>query len=156
MRVLVRMAGAAILVAMAAPAPACMAEPLPDAVLFDSRPARPPAGYSVIEVVGPVSPEHAERIRVTVVDPERRRRIGATAWLVPEQMSSCTDWGRLGSRAFAVVRPAGRLQGIRVLHAKIYRRSRWDHFWSFFGITRYTAARTLGAPSISSAPPAAP
>ena len=129
-----------ILVATAAPASACMAVPMPEAVLFDRPPAKRPPGYLLLEVTGTRVDGDPEHILVRLTNPAQGKRHGTKAWLRAHDASSCTEWGRLGSKAFAVVRPSGTLAGLPVLVARVYRRSRWDYIWNWFGVTRYGAS----------------
>ena len=122
-----------------APAAACMADPLPEAVIFDRPPAKHPPGYILLKVVAQRIDREGS-ILVKLTDPAQAKQLGAVAWLVPETLSSCTDPGRLGSKAFVVARPDGRIARRTKLTAKVYRRSRWDSFWGWFGLTRYTAS----------------
>ena len=137
MRASLHIVGFSMLLAAAAPARACLAEPLPEAVLFDVPPSRPPPGYEVVRVVAAADSRDRGGLRVTFVDPALRRRLGASARLVPERATSCTGWGRLGSRAFVVARVEGR-RGQALLHARAYARSAWDRWWGLLGIARYT------------------
>jgi hypothetical protein len=91
-------------------------------------------------VVGRVVDQDRGRLFITIVDPAQARRLGPAAWLEAERMSSCTTWGRLDSEAYVVARVAGRLRGRALLTAMVYRRSRWDRFWSLFGWEPYRAA----------------
>jgi hypothetical protein len=128
-----------MLAAIAAPAGACLSEPLPEAILFDGPPKRPPPGYAVIRVVASVAAGEGEPLRVNFLDPGQRRQFGPAGWIFQERPSSCTGWGRLGAPAFAIARPAGSLRGRVLLAGKAYRRRWWDRFWNFLGITQYSA-----------------
>ena len=139
MRVAVRVAGWAMLAAVAAPAGACLSAIQPEAVLFDGPPARPPPGYHLIRVTGALPVRGRDLVRVNFVQAAELRQFGPIGWLFPDRPSSCLEWGRLGAPAYVIARPAGRLRGRVLLEAKVYERSWWDRFWNFFGITRYSA-----------------
>lgn len=138
MRILLPLAFTAAFLS-AGPASACMAEPMPEAVLFDSPPGRPPPGYAVLRVVGSVVDQDRERLSVRIVEAGPPRRPGPVAWLEAQPMSSCTTWGRLNADAYVVVRVAGNLRGRTLLQARVYARSRWDYFWNWFGRESYSA-----------------
>ncbi len=124
-----------------APANACFGEPVPEAVLFDRPPTHRPPGYALFKVVGRIAREDRERLFVRIVEPTQARRLGPTAWLAAEPISSCTTWGRLGSEAYVAARVAGRLRGRTLLLAAVYNRSPWDRLWNLFGWATFWAPR---------------
>jgi hypothetical protein len=130
----------ATLLLTAAPAEACMAEPLPQAVVFDSPPAHRPPGYGLFRVVGRTVDHDRERLLVSVLEPAQARRLGPLAWLQAAPMSSCTTWGRLGAEGYVVARVAGTLRGRALLAARIYARSWLDRLWDVFGSETYRAS----------------
>ena len=138
MRLFLSVATVALL-AVPAPAAACMAHPMPDAVLFDRPPTHRPTGYALLKVVGRIVPQDGGRLLVRIVEPGRARQLGPLAWLEPKPETSCTTWGCIDSEAYAVTRVAGRLRGRALLSALVYRRSGWDRFWNLFGRETYLA-----------------
>lgn len=133
-------AATATLLLTAAPAEACMADPLPQAVVFDVPPAHRPPGYTLFRVVGRAVDHDRERLLVSLVEPAQAQRLGPVAWLEAAPLSSCTTWGRLGVEGYVVARVAGTLRGRALLAARIYARSWWDRFWDLLSSETYRAS----------------
>ena len=125
---------------MSAPAEACMAEPVPEAVIFDRPPAHRPAGYTLFKVIGRVVESDPDHLLITIVEPAAGRRLAPLAWLAASARSSCTTWGRLGREGYVVARFAGVLRGRPVLAARTYARSWMDRLWSRLGWEGYRAS----------------
>jgi hypothetical protein len=140
MRRLLLAAAGMLAMTAAAPARSCMVLHLPEAVLFDSRPAEVPPGYALLRGKAAVAAGGNHRLLLTLEAAKDRRRLGNPVWVEMERWTSCTDWGPMGRAVWVVARPAGRVGGRTLLRAKAYSRSGWDRFWSWLGLTRYTPA----------------
>ena len=128
---------------MAAPAYACMADPLPEAILFDYRPSNIPAGAMSILVRPVAQAPNTGSIRVRVLRTTSSLRAGDVIELMPEWLSSCTGDGRTDKPAFAVVVKPLNTNADKPFITKIYKRSWLDTLWAIFGWTTYTPS---GAP----------
>lgn len=129
---------ASTLVAFAAcsPAHACMTDPLPQAVLFDVPPSEIPRGNFVIRIRSEPNPPFDRPLRLKVVAARKSLGLPSNISFRPEAYSSCTQWGRTGEEAFAVVTKSNG----NVLIAKVYQRSWLDSILHLLGISRFHAA----------------
>ena len=123
---------------LAAPAYACMTEPLPEAISFDYRPSNIPAGAMPILVRPVARASNTESIRVEVLRTTSSLRAGLVIELMPEWLSSCTGYGRIDKPAFAVIVKHSNTDADKPFITKVYERSWLDTFWAFFGWTTYT------------------
>ena len=133
-------AAAASALLTAAPAGACMAAFMPEAVIFDRPPAVRPGGYAVFKVTLERQDIGWDPWLVRLQDPAQARRYGTVAWLEPEYLTSCTLPGRLYSAGYLVARADGWIGGRTRLRAKTYRRSWLDRVWNSFGWESFIAS----------------
>ena len=129
---------ASMLVGFAAcsPAHACMTYPPPQAVLFDIPPSEIPPGHFVIRIRSRLNPPFDRPLRLRVIDARKSLLLPSYVNFEPERYSSCTQWGRTGEEAFAVVaKSSGNL-----LIAKVYQRSWLDAIFHLLDISRFHAA----------------
>lgn len=139
MRLFLFAASAGMLV-LAAPAHACLSEPMPEAIIFDGPPAHTPPGHTVFKVVAGIEDPDTGHLLVRIAEPAQARRLGPSAWLYGAASSSCTTWGRIGRPGYVVARVAGKLGGRTLLEARAYRRSWVDHVRNWFGWETYRAS----------------
>ena len=134
---LILCAATAALLGVPGQADACMADPMPQAVLFDRAPAQRPPEHALFRVIGR---EIDGRLMVRFLEAADVRRLGPIAWLEAIPADSCTTWGRQNTEAYVVARVTGRWRGRPLLTARVYARNRWDSFWGWFGSEVYTAS----------------
>ncbi|MBN8484056.1 MAG: hypothetical protein J0L50_04675 [Sphingomonadales bacterium] len=116
----------------ATPAVACMESPLPQAVVFGSKPAVQP-GTFVINLTAMSRVPNSYDARVLVMDGPSDL-IGQTVNFTPENLGSCTAFGR--QSGYAVVRRSI-VEGKAMLIGLAYERSWIDTLFAFFGMEPY-------------------
>jgi hypothetical protein len=131
--------GIAAAILASSPAFACMNDPLPNAVLFDRVLSEVPPDHIVIGVRSPSQAPRTGPIKVKVLSSPKSARIAQIVWIIPEAFSSCTQWGRLGANAFAVVRTPTANGSRSRLVARVYDRSWLDKLLDLVGYKRFTA-----------------
>jgi hypothetical protein len=114
---------------------ACMENPVPEALIFETKPA--PQSDAFLIKAQLVSPPSSEQLRIRVLEGPRDL-VGRTIGLQPEQWTSCLTYGRhTGYAQVRRVRSGGRT--IRLIGIA-FSRSWWDSVTDILGAEPYRYA----------------
>ena len=129
------LAASALVLVAPVGAQACAMDPYPYAVVFGSRAADIPEGYVAIQIEVDDWPRGSWVFVAKVVDGPSSI-LGKDVRIMPENLSSCTTFGR--KEGYAVVsRQPVKIEGQTTLTAIAYERSWLDYIWHLFGFDLY-------------------